>query len=154
MTEPGRSMTVGLLGVAQTLSWASSYYLPAILAAPMARDLGMAPATAFAAFSLALLVSAPIGPWSGQMIDKHGGRPVLIASSVVFSAGIAALAFAQSPSGLFAAWVLIGIGMGCGLCDSAFAALAGLYESESRNAITGVTLIASLASTVGWPLSA
>ena len=29
------------LGTAQTLAWASSYYVPAVLAAPMARDLGV-----------------------------------------------------------------------------------------------------------------
>jgi hypothetical protein len=31
-----RTATVASLGSAQTLAWASSYYLPAILAAPMA----------------------------------------------------------------------------------------------------------------------
>ena len=29
------------LGTTQTLAWASSYYLPAILADPIARDLGV-----------------------------------------------------------------------------------------------------------------
>lgn len=29
------------LGTTQTLAWASSYYLPAILADPIARDLGI-----------------------------------------------------------------------------------------------------------------
>ena len=38
-----RFTTVAALGTAQTLAWASSYYLPAMLAAPMARDLGIAP---------------------------------------------------------------------------------------------------------------
>src|SRR5664279_4147734 len=50
------------LGTAQTLAWASSYYVPAVLAAPMARDLGVTPPTVFAAFSAALLVSAALGP--------------------------------------------------------------------------------------------
>jgi len=35
--------TVAGLGSAQTLAWASSYYLPAMLAAPMARELGVSP---------------------------------------------------------------------------------------------------------------
>ena len=31
------------VGIGQTIAWASSYYLPAILAAPIARDLGISP---------------------------------------------------------------------------------------------------------------
>src|SRR5205085_1138037 len=75
----GQARTVAALGAAQTLAWASSYYLPAVLAAPMARDLGVAMPTVFAAFSAALLVSAALGPRAGAAIDRWGGRPVLIA---------------------------------------------------------------------------
>jgi len=57
----GKGRTVAALGTAQTLAWASSYYLPAVLAAPMARDLGVSTPTVFAAFSAALLVSAALG---------------------------------------------------------------------------------------------
>ncbi len=154
MNSPGRTATVALLGSAQTVSFASSYYLPAILAAPMARDLGVAPATVFAAFSLALLISAPLAPLSGRLIDRHGGRAVLIGTNLVLAAGLIALSFAQGVWGLFAAWALIGIGMGAGLYDAAFAALTRLYGRDSRSAITGVTLIGGFASTVSWPLSA
>eukprot|EP01035_Chromulina_nebulosa_P034550 gene34550-46365_t len=52
------------------------------------------------------------------------------------------------------AWLLIGVAMGSGLYEAAFSTLVRLYGSESRGAITGITLIAGLASTVGWPLSA
>lgn len=145
--------TVTLLGSAQTLAWASSYYLPAMLAAPMARDLGVSVPTVFAAFSVALIVSALLGPFAGRSIDRWGGRPVLMATNGVFAAGLALLAIAQGPVGLFAGWVVIGIGMGSGLYEAAFAALVRLYGRDSRNVITGITLIAGFASTVGWPLT-
>jgi MFS family permease len=141
------------LGTAQTLAWASSYYLPAILVAPMARDLGVAQPTVFAAFSAALLVSALLGPHAGRAIDRHGGRPVLIGSNVLFALGLAALGLAQGPLTLFAAWAVLGLAMGSGLYESAFAALVRLYGRDSRSAITGITLLAGFASTVGWPLS-
>ncbi|MDQ2736047.1 MAG: MFS transporter [Pseudomonadota bacterium] len=146
--------TVAALGTAQTLAWASSYYLPAMLAAPMARELGLATPTIFAAFSLALLVSAVLGPLAGRMIDRHGGRLVLVATNGVFALGLAGLGAAQGPWSLFAAWVVLGIGMGSGLYEAAFATLVRLYGRDSRGAITGITLIAGFASTVGWPLSA
>lgn len=149
-----RAGVVASLGTAQTLAWASTYYLPAILAVPMARDLGTTVPTVFAAFSVALIVSALIGPRSGAAIDRLGGRPVLMATSVVFALGLAGLGLAQGLRGLFAAWIVLGIGMGSGLYESAFATLVRLYGRDARTSITGITLIAGFASTVGWPLSA
>ena len=153
MTFGGRTRLVTALGIAQTLAWASSYYLPAVLAAPMARDLGVSTPTVFAAFSVALIVSALLGPKAGAAIDRLGGRPVLMGTSLVFAARLAALGMAQGPVGLFAAWALLGIGMGSGLYEAAFAALVRVYGNGSRGPITGITLIAGFASTVGWPLS-
>lgn len=78
-----RTTTTVLLGVAQTLAWASSYYLPAILAGTIARDVGTSSSAVFGAFSVALLMSAAIGPFAGKLIDRRGGRPVLIGSNLV-----------------------------------------------------------------------
>jgi MFS family permease len=151
-TRPIR--TVAALGTAQTLAWASSYYLPALLAVPMARDLGVSTPTVFAAFSLALIVAAAVGPWSGHMIDRHGGRPVLMGTNLVFAVGLVGLAWAHHAFGLFAAWAVIGLAMGSGLYEAAFATLVHLYRLRARNVITGITLIAGFASTIGWPLTA
>lgn len=148
-----RISTVATLGAAQTLAWASSYYLPAILAAPMAREMGVATAPVFAAFSLALLVSALVGPYAGRAIDRWGGRPVLMCTSLIFAVGLCMLGLAKGMGGLIAAWLVLGAGMGGGLYEGAFAALVRLYGRDSRSAITGITLIAGFASTVGWPLS-
>jgi predicted MFS family arabinose efflux permease len=144
---------VAALGTAQTLAWASTYYLPAMLAVPMAKDLGVSTPTVFAAFSMALIVSALLGPYAGRAIDRWGARPVLSGTNLVFALGLAALANAHGPAGLFGAWVVLGIGMGSGLYEAAFSALVRLYGRDSRNAITGITLIAGFASTIGWPLS-
>ena len=154
MSAASQRWTVARLGTAQTLAWASSYYLPAMLAAPMARDLGVATPTVFAAFSVALIVSALLGPFAGRAIDRHGGRPVLMGTNLLFAAALAGMALAQGPVGLFAAWVLMGVAMGSGLYEAAFATLVRLYGQDARSAITGITLIAGFASTVGWPLSA
>ena len=63
---------VFLLGSGQTLGYASSYCLPALLAAPMARDTGLPLAWVFAAFSLSLLVSAIVGPAQGAVLLATG----------------------------------------------------------------------------------
>ena len=112
MTTDRIPRTVITLGAAQTLAWASTYYLPAVLAPAMARDLGVDTPSVFAAFTVALLVSAAVGPGAGRPIDRYGGRPVLGVSSLVFALGLALLALAQGSVGLFAAWMVMGIGMG------------------------------------------
>ncbi len=149
-----RTTTTVLLGVAQTLAWASSYYLPAILAGAIARDVGTSSSAVFGAFSVALLMSAAIGPFAGKLIDRRGGRPVLIGSNLVFAAGLAALSQSQQPLHVFAAWAVMGLAMGSGLYEAAFATAVRLHGQQARRTITGITLFAGFASTVGWPLTA
>jgi predicted MFS family arabinose efflux permease len=149
-----RRRTVLLLGATQTLAWAGSYYLPAILAGGIARDLGVSTAMVFVALSGALLLTAFLGPRVGRAIDERGGRVVLAASNIVTAAGVVLLALAEGPLTLFAAWALLGLAMAMGLYDPAFATLARLYGREARSAITGITLLAGFASTIGWPLTA
>lgn len=144
---------VGTLGTAQTLAWASSYYLPAMLADPIARDLGVSVPTVYAAFSIAMVASALVGPWAGQAIDRRGGRIVLVSTSLLFASGLGMLAAAQGLWTMVAAWLVMGAAMGSGLYEAAFSSLVRLYGHHARGAITGITLIAGFASTVGWPLS-
>lgn len=142
------------LGTTQTLAWASSYYLPAILADPIGRDLGISSNWIFAAFSASLVLSAILGPRIGRQIDLVGGRSVLCISNLTLAAGLVLLGFTTSVPVLLVAWLLLGVGMGMGLYDAAFGALGRIYGDAARRSITGITLIAGFASTVGWPLTA
>lgn len=148
-----RHVVVATLGTAQTLAWASSYYLPAILAGPIAAGIGVPSTWVFAAFSGALLIAAFAGPAVGRLIDRHGGRGVLVFSNIVLACGLAVLAAAHGVVLLGLAWVILGVGMALGLYDAGFAALTALYGTAARGPITGITLLAGFASTVSWPLS-
>lgn len=153
MTQPRTFTLVAAVGTAQMLGWGSTYYLPAILADTMATDLGVTPATVFMAFGLALLVSALVGPLAGRWLDHWGGRKVLMGTSLLFAVGLASLGSSQGAVSLFAAWALIGVAMGSGLYDAAFAALVQVFGKQARASIVGITLLGGLASTLGWPLS-
>src|ERR1700722_6996792 len=96
-----RVAIVASLGSTQALAWASSYYLPAVLAAPIARDIGLSPPWIYAALAVGL------GPLLGRWIDVHGGRPVICGSNLTFAAGLCALAFAAGPVSLIFAWLLL-----------------------------------------------
>ena len=148
-----RRRIVITLGVAQTFAWGSTYYLPAILAKPMAPDLGVSTSFVFAAFSLSLLVTALLGPWFGRAIDQRGGRPFLAGTSVVFAVSLVVMAMAQGPWTLGLAWLGIGVGSAMGLYEAAFTTVVRLYGTSARSAITGITLIGGFTGTVSWPLS-
>jgi len=148
-----RSVVVTALGISQTLAWASSYYLPAILAEPISAAIGVPSSWIFGAFSGSLLIAAFAGPAVGRLIDRRGGRGVLILSNVVLAAGLVVFSAANGAIVLFAAWAVLGVGMALGLYDASFAALAALYGKGARGPITGITLFAGFASTVSWPLT-
>ena len=149
-----RPVVVAALGTTQTLAWASSYYLPAIIARDIAEALAVSQAWVFGIFSASLVLSALLGPAVGRMIDRRGGAGVLIASNLLLAGGLLALAICNGLAGLTLAWALLGVGMALGLYDAAFATLASLYGRDARGPITGITLFAGFASTVGWPLTA
>lgn len=148
-----RRRVILTLGLTQTLAWGSTYYLPAILAEPMARDLGVSTGHVFGVFSLALMMAAFLGPAAGHRIDGHGGRGLLAASNVLFATGLLVLGLAQGPVTLWLAWAIIGVGMAGGLYEAAFATLAALYGHQARGPITGITLMAGFASTLCWPMT-
>src|ERR1700722_4382788 len=92
------------LGTTQPLAWASSYYLPAILADPIGRDLGVSSNWILDAFSPALVISAVPGPRGGRQIDLVGGRCVLSASNLKLSGGLVLLGCSYSIPVLTVAW--------------------------------------------------
>lgn len=150
----GQLIQLVALGTAQVLAWASSTYLPAIVGAAIAAELEISRGAFFAAFSLSLVVMALVGPMVGRRIDRAGGRRVLLGSNLTLACGLLMLSQASGTFSLYAAWCVIGVGMGLGLYDALFAALVYQYGKAAGRLIVGVTLIGGFASTVGWPLSA
>jgi predicted metal-binding membrane protein len=82
MSVRSRHVVVAALGTSQTLAWASSYYLPAILADPIAASVDVPRSWVFAAFSTSLLIAAIAGPASDASL----------LSNLVLAAGLCVLA--------------------------------------------------------------
>ncbi len=154
MPEARRWPVISALGVVQILTWGSSFYLPAVLAGPVVDSTGWPLAWVVGGLSLGLLVAAFASPHVGAAIHRYGGRPVLALAALLLAAGLTTLAFAPALPVFLAGWLLLGLGMACGLYDPAFATLGRLYGAAARPAITTLTLWGGFASTVCWPLSA
>lgn len=146
-----RTKLVWAMGITQILAWGSTYYLPAVLAAPIARDTGWSITSVVGGLSWGMVVAGATSPAVGRYIDQHGGRVAMAVSSLLLAIGLAAMGLAKSLEAYYFAWSLIGIAMAAGLYDAAFSTLGRLLGDGARTSITGLTLLGGFASTVGWP---
>jgi Major Facilitator Superfamily len=144
---------VPALGLTQIISWGALYYSIAVLGASMRDELGLSATALFGAYSLSLLLSALAAPFAGRAIDRYGGRVVMSVGSVTGALALFSIAHAHSAVALYAAWALAGAAMAMTLYDAAFATLSQHAGPSYRSALTALTLMGGLASTVFWPLS-
>ena len=138
----------------QIFAWGSTYYLPAVIAQPVSADTGWSLEWVVAGLSLGTLAAGLISPYIGAAIDRSGGRDVLAFSACSIAGGLLTLAAAPNLILYVVGWLIIGVGMGAGLYDAAFATLGRLYGQGGRSAITMLTLFGGFASTICWPISA
>ena len=104
-----RRVVITALGVGQILAWGTSFYFPAVFAEPIVVETGWSLGYVVAGTSLGLLVAGLISPQVGRIIDRRGGRPVLLASSLCYAAGLAGIGAAPALPIYLAAWVLLTI---------------------------------------------
>ena len=153
MTRSTAWRLVPALGATQIVSWGTLYYSIAVLGASMRDELGISAAMLFAAYSLALLISALTAPFVGRAIDRHGGRAVMSAGSVAAAMALFLIANVHSTIALFLAWSVAGVAMAMTMYDAAFATLSQHSGTSYRKALTALTLMGGLASTAFWPAS-
>jgi predicted small integral membrane protein len=118
----------------------------------MARDLGWSQTLVFGGFSAALAVMGVFSAPVGRLIDRHGGRPVMAAGSILIALGCTGIALAHHVMLFYASWLVLGLGMRMALYDAAFATLARIGGPAARRPISGITLLGGLASTLMWPV--
>lgn len=146
-------LPVALLGMTQIIAWGSLFYAIAVLAHPMAATLGIGTTGVFGAFSASLAISGLTAPVIGRALDRFGGYRIMAAGSVISAVALMLIASAQGPVQFFIGWGLAGMAMAANLYDAAFPALSQFAGRHYRPALTALTLLGGLASTVFWPLA-
>ena len=142
------------LGVTELVAWGSVYYSFAMLMEPLQGSLGASKAAVVGAFSVALLASGLCAPLIGGFIDRHGGRGLMAAGSVLAGLGLCALAHVETVAQLYIVCAALGMAMAATLYEPAFVVLTQAFRTDARRAISAVTLFGGLASTVFWPVTA
>lgn len=155
MTDRRLTRALVALCVTEVTSWGVLYYAFPVLLAGLTTDTGWSTAQAVGAFSTGALVSAVAAIPVGRLIDSRGPRLVMTAGSVLGVLAAAAIALAPALAWFYLAWAVAGVAQAATLYPPAFAALTGWYPETGRiRALTALTLVAGLASTVFAPLTA
>ena len=147
-----RRALIGLCAT-QVTSWGVLYYAFPVALAAITADTGWSATAATAAFSAGLVVSALAGIPVGRWLDRHGPRRVMTAGSVLAVPATVAIALAPTYPAFVAAWLVAGAAMAAVFYQAAFAALTRWYGDRRVRALTALTLVAGLASTLFAPLT-
>jgi MFS family permease len=147
---PGRAVLC--LGFSQLIGWGVTYYLIGGFGPAIGADLGWSRDVVYGGFSAGLGVMALSSPLTGRLIDRHGGRGVMVMGSVLSALGCLGIALSHSVAGYYGAWICLGFAMRFSLYDAAFATLARLGGAAAKGPISQITLLGGLASTVFWPI--
>jgi hypothetical protein len=144
--------TIVCLGLSQLVCWGISYYPIGELGPQMTADLGWSRVVVYGGFSVALGMMGLVSAVIGRLIDRHGGRVVMAAGSVMMAIGCAGLAVSHEVVAYYASWACLGVAMRCTLYDAAFATLVRIGGVGASRAMSWITLPGGLASTVFWPI--
>ena len=142
------------LCLTEIVSWGVLYYAFAVLGHTIAEDTGWSLARLTALFSAALIVSGAVGVYAGRIIHRHGPRWVMTVGSVLATVALVIIATAPTLPVFAAGWLVAGVAMAGVLYAPAFAAVTVWFGPDRVRALTAITLVAGLASTVFAPLAA
>lgn len=145
-------LAIAGLGTTQIIGWGSAFTPLMVLGATFARDLDVPREIAFAGITVMLIVSALVAPYVGKAVSVRGARPVMMAGSVVMAAAMVAMALCSGVLTYMLAWMIIGLGMPMALNNTAMPGLVEVVGRNARRAITALTLLSGLTSTVFLPL--
>lgn len=150
----GLRRVVWTLSITEITSWGVLYYAFAVLSSSIVKDTGWSQVSVTAAFSTGLVVSGVVGIVLGKRLDRFGPRRIMTTGSVLAVVAVLILAAAPSFAVFVVGWIVAGAAMAGVLYAPAFAALTRWGGDRRIPALTTLTLVAGLASTVFAPLAA
>ncbi|MEV4639881.1 MFS transporter [Actinoplanes sp. NPDC049548] len=148
------SRLVAGLAMSQTIGYGCLYYAFPVVLSPIAADLHVSTTAVTGAFTGNVLTAAVLAVPVGRWLDRHGGRGLMTAGSLL---GVLALVMSSVMDHLWQLYVVqIGAGAAgaASLYEAAFAVIIAGTDSRRRgSALLALTAVAGLASTVFLPLT-
>jgi MFS family permease len=145
---------VGLLSLAQFISWGALYYSFAIVSVPIERDLGWDKATVNGAWSIGLLFTGLAAFLVGIFLDRLGGRIIMTGGTLLGVACLLLWSNTEHLSTLYVVCIGLGIAMSGSLYEAGFAVLTRRFPTTYTDQISRLTLVGGLAPTIFVPVAA
>jgi MFS family permease len=150
----GHWWPVVLLGVLTVGSYGFVMYAFSVLIAPIHEETGWPIGALAGSFTLAMLVGGVVAPASGWLLDRFGGRPVMLGSLAIGSAFLLLASGAPSLPVFILAWGLGGGAISAGLFYNVTMALTTrLFAEERVRAFAILTFIGGFAAVIYFPLA-
>lgn len=150
----GERRAVWTLALTQALGYACFFYIFAALLIYWQREVWLSDAVLAAGPLLATFVSAVVAPAVGRRVDRGGAVAMMAVGPVIGAVALICLALSGGVAGWFLAWAGLGVAQALCLYDVCFGLLIRRFGATARGAITRVTLVAGLASTLAFPAGA
>ncbi len=148
-----RARLIGVLAVGQVVSWGTGFDMLAILGPRIGQELAIANEVVFAGLTVMMTISALCGPLLGRTLVRRGAAPVLVAGSLLFTAGFVMLAFAGGVISYVLGWVVMGLAATCGLTTAAHTAVVERVGAESGQSLTLLMVFTGLSAAVFLPVT-
>jgi MFS family permease len=148
-----RTAVVGL-GLTSLIGWGTTFSPLQILGRSIGTELGLSPELVFAGITIMMLTSALLAPRLGRRIDRDGGRNILAFGSGLMALGMIVIALSQGFVSYALGWLIVGVAVPFALTSASVPALVQIAGSRARRAVTALTIVTGVTSTVFMPLSA
>ncbi|WP_144128223.1 MFS transporter [Catellatospora sichuanensis] len=146
---------IAALAVTQTVGYGVLYYVFSVFLAPMAADLHTTSAAVTGALTVSVLTTAAAAVPVGRWLDRHGGRGLMTAGSILGTGAVLAWSQITDIRQLYAVFVVLGIASAMALYEAAFAVVIAVSTPARRSgALLAITVVAGFASTIFLPLAA
>lgn len=152
--ERGEGRAIWTLALTQALGYACFFYIFAALLIYWQRGTPLSDGVIAAGPLLATMVSALVAPAVGRAVDRGQAVAMMAAGPVIGAAALVLLALSGGAGLWLLAWSGLGLAQALCLYDVCFGMMIRRFGAEARGAITRVTLVAGLASTLAFPAGA
>jgi MFS family permease len=148
---PAARATLGV-GVTQIIGWGSTFLMPSVLGPPIRDELGLASELIYGGITVMFGLGALLSPRIGRAMDTGSPRLIMTAGSLVYAAGLGAMALSQGLVTYLLCWAVLGVASALALQPSGNIALAQVAGPRARQAIALLAILGGFASTIFWPM--
>jgi MFS family permease len=143
--------TVAGLGFTQIVGWGTTYLMPSVLGRSIQDALSISSELVFAGITVMFGVGALCAPRIGKIVDRTGARWIMTVGSLAYGLALVALSMSQGPISYLAGWAVLGVASSLALSIPSSIAMVQVAGPGARRAISQLTIIGGLASSVFWP---